>query len=146
MNAPMRTPLSAPLLRSVLYPPVTPSTLFFEGETCVVLKSGSVFAEGVLTKDRVFHDKWKGRFLITFADASSAHIRPRNLIPCLAGTRAAGATCIHVVTETTDYYRRMAKACVQTSDLPELGGTLPSRVTQAVPLQRSGLRFSNSVD
>ena len=151
-SAPPSAPLSARLLRSLLYPPATSSgdaLLYPPGASCVVLKSGSVFAEGIVTTglgdgDAV-DNQWAGRVLVTFGDASSAHIRPRNLIPCLAETRSARAPSIRVVTGTTDYYRRMAKACVRSSDFcVEIGSDfgvttsiLSMRARRAVGIDKS---------
>ena len=55
----------------------------------MVLKSGSVFARGVVTQGlNGVQRKWAGRVQVTFQDGTSAHIHPRNLIPCLVEVSA----------------------------------------------------------
>lgn len=104
--------------RFILYPPVTAEqtqSLYPIGSQCLVLKSGKVFARGTVeTFVQKVESKYAGRMLMRFSDNSSAHIRPRMLIPCLNCTTAR--VTVRVVTETTDFYRRMAKSCISASD------------------------------
>jgi hypothetical protein len=105
-----------------LYPPPTlelSRKMFSIGSTVTVLKSGKIFAQGEVETmeekvtatteakkedDGSSNNKFKGRLRVRFlGDSSTAHIRPKMLVPHPKCERAL------YVAPTTDLYRRFAK-------------------------------------